>query len=187
MMLAIWMIMSHLCYVQRLSTIEFLLLTDYIYIYIYNVKMSPRNAVDEHLNIYQIYYKRNWQLLFYLKMICYVAMLIVYIIFLLMQRLLTSVCMSWSGQQYLHHVKQLEQERGSVDADIRQNVTTLFYQIFHNRIVNDLYLILNVKLMSDVNIPIGGFLCIGNSNTCPICNRLWDSHSQNLHDLDFDL
>ena len=32
--------------------------------------------------------------------------------------------------------------------------------------------------------PISDFLCIGNSNVCPIGNRLRDIHSQNLHDLD---
>ena len=35
--------------------------------------------------------------------------------------------------------------------------------------------------------PIDEFLCIGNSYTCPICYRLRDIHSHNLHNLDFDL
>ena len=34
---------------------------------------------------------------------------------------------------------------------------------------------------------IDDFLCIGNDNVCPICHRLRDIHSQNMHDLALDL
>ena len=44
-----------------------------------------------------------------------------------------------------------------------------------------------VKCKYNNRKPIGNILYIDSSNICPICHRLWDIHSYNFRDLDFDL